>query len=351
LKWKVWYLSEAVRVYRLMEHFEGENLAQTTLIKRQHAEERYAEAVTELKASTTLEESKPLLAYLNTTKLTSPTNDNKTFIKSEDSDASNAILADLNTQIFTKSEDSKPAATTGDGKTRKPFTGFGNPPSSPPTPPFDSDPPPRDMSSDEVMRYRLTFKVINQARRNFLNQDYDLAERGFLELLNLPTTSKWQKARCHVFLASIPTRTDRVERARRALKMYRRFLHDSPEDQRCIKAVKDAEELVRRVLADTEMDNATAKNAASEEGKAATRVMRGDPKKRYSGGRLDTIVEGDSNSDDEIKRGATTKAELQTAMEEQHGFVAGMLSTVTSFLGLKRRREDDSATIGPRKQR
>jgi hypothetical protein len=75
-----------------------------------------------------------------------------------------------------------------------------------------SIPPLKDMSAIEVIRHRRAFRVINQARRNIFNSDYDLAERGNLELLNVERTSRWEKARCNVFLSSIKIKIERSEK-------------------------------------------------------------------------------------------------------------------------------------------
>jgi hypothetical protein len=170
--------------------------------------------------------------------------------------------------------------------------------------------------------------------------DYDLAERGFLELLRLQGTSEWQKARCHVYLASIQTRNDRAERARTALNMYRGFLRKWPEDERCITMVREAELLVKRVLAEIEWQNAVGQSLGTKKGCV---VMSGGLGDGHAGARLDTIVEGESEGGGEVETYATPPniPSPKEEEEQQVGFVAGVVGKVAAFLGLKRRREED----------
>lgn len=302
LEWKVWYLSESVRVYKLMEHFEGETPRKSTVIKRQYAEQRLAEAKDKLTASKAAKVSSPPSTQITKT-----------------------IQSATPPKTPPNPKGSRPVETSLRKKRRQPFTGFSSPFSNLPTPPTRFDPAPTDMSPSEIIKHRRTFKVINQARRNFFNGDYDVAERGFLELLNLQGTSEWQKARCHVFLASIKSRNDRAERARTALNMYRGFMRKWPEDQRCIVAVSEAEELEKRVLAEVEWENAAALNPEGEKWNAEVSDSTGPG--------LNTIVEAET--EDSTGEG---EGEIE---EERSGLVAGAVKKVATLLGLKRRREDD----------
>jgi hypothetical protein len=311
---KVWYLSEAVRVYKLMEHVEGETLSDTTRTMTQHAEER----LKEVKAEHNAAKAAAAKASLPGPKIISE------------------ILPGKPPKTPPNPKGPKAADNPIGKKTRKPFTGFGNPPSSPLTPPINLDPAPKGMSSFDVIRHRRTFKVINQARRNFFNGDYDLAERGYLELLNLEGTSAWQKARCQVFLASIQTRNDRAERAKTALNMYRGFLKEFPEDQRRIVAVREAEKLEKRVLAELEREKGAIGGNETENGHAGLGNGHTGLGNGHTG--LETISEVEGNGGNERENEETKQRDKE---KERVGFVAGVVGKVAGFLGLKRRREED----------
>lgn len=305
---KVWYLSEAVRIYKLIEHFErkeGKEPSNSTRNKTQHAEQRLQEAKAELDAANAAaaKTSPPGPKIISTILPSTPPNPTGP----------------------------KPADIPLGKKPRKPFTGFGNPPPSPSTPSRNLDPAPKGMSPLEVMRHRRTFKVINQARRNFFNGDIDLAERGYLQLLSFEETSAWQKARCNVFLASIETRDDRAERARTALNMYREFLKMYPEDQRCVVAVRDAKELLKRVLKEIGWE----KGARMSGGLGYGHPGLGNG---FVGSGLDAISEGEGESGSE---GGDEKIKQAKKGKEQSSFVAGVVGKVARLLGLKRTREDD----------
>jgi hypothetical protein len=309
---KVWYLSEAVRVYKLTEHIGRDNLSDSTRALKQHAEERLQEAKAEFDAAKAAAAAK-VVKIISTT-----------------------LPETERPKTPPNPKGPKPFEHAIGKRPRKPFTGFGNLPSTPPTPPTNLDPAPKGMSPIDVIRHRRTFKVINQARRHFFNGDYDLAERGYLELLNLEGTSPWQKARCHVFLASIPTRNDRAERARTALNMYRGFLKEFPEDQRRIDAVREAEKLLKRVLEELEWE----KGAMMSGGLGSGDIGLGNGHASFGSGHtgLETISEGNGNSEDQGENGKTKEKKKE---EEQSGLVAGVVERVAGFLGIKRRREEE----------
>lgn len=316
---KVWYLSEAVRVYKLMEHFEDDNPNDSTRTMKQHAEDSLQEAKAEHEAA-------KAAAAANVVKTISTILPEQTPPKTP-----------------TNPTGPKPFEPAIGKRPRKPFAGFGNPPSTPPTAPINLDPAPKGMSPIDVICHRRTFKVINQARRNFFNGDYYLAEHSYLELLNLERASPWQKARCHVFLASIQTRNDRAERARTAFNMYRGYLKEFPEDQRRIVAVREAEKLLKRVLEELEWEKGAVMSGGLANGHASpgnghtglTNVLTG-----ISNGHtgLETIPAGDGNNEDQ---GENDKTKDKKKEKEQAGFVAGVMKKVSSLLGLKRPREEE----------
>jgi Fe-S-cluster containining protein len=311
---KVWYLSEAVRVYKLMEHFEGDNPNDNTRTMKEHAGERLQKAKAELDAANAaaIKASRPGPKIFST------------------------ILPEkIPPKTPPNPKATKPLEVDINKRTSKPFTGLSNPPSTPPTPPISLDPAPKGMSPIDVIRHRRTFKVINQARRNFFNGDYDLAERGYLELLKFEGTSPWQKARCNVFLASIQTRNDRAERARTALDMYRGFLKEFPEDQRRIVAVGEAEKLLQRVLEEPEWDKGAVGN--NETGNGHTGLGNGHTGLSNEHTGLETISEGENCSKDE----GESEKKKEKKEEEEIGLVAGVVGKVASFWGIKRRREED----------
>jgi len=309
---KVWYLSEAVRVYKLMEHFEGDNPNDYTRTMKKHAGERLQEAKAELDA-----------AKAAAIKASRPGQKNFSTILSEKTPP----------KTPPNPKGAKPLEVGIGKRTSKSFTGFGNPLSTPPT---NLDPAPKGMSPIDVIRHRRTFKVINQARRNFFNGDYDLAERGYLELLKFEGTSPWQKARCNVFLASIQTRNDRAERARTALDMYRGFLKEFPEDQRRVVAVREAEKLLQRVLEELEWEKGVVGNNETGNGHAGLGNGHTGPSNGHTG--LETISKGEDYSKDE---GESEKKKEKKKEEEQTGLVAGVVGKVASFWRIKRRREED----------
>jgi hypothetical protein len=138
-EWKVWYLTEAVRLYKLIERGAGEIPDKTTATRRQHAQDVLAKADAELATSRKAAEK----ALQTTPEITKP------------------IQHSTPPKTPSNPKGPRPADINLGKKARKPYTGFGNPPSTPPTPTISLDPAPKGMSPVDVIKHRRTFKVIN----------------------------------------------------------------------------------------------------------------------------------------------------------------------------------------------
>lgn len=362
---KVWYASEAVRICKLDQYKKKRSIEPTLDMKEKLA---YAEEC--LKAAKA--------AYDAAKSVTPPQQTGSKFVrplnpvtprsspKAGDTTPSSLKTTNYSPEIRSKPttppqqngpkfiKPATPSTSPRAGRTTpssshttvsSPPTRSNLPPNTTPTPTrphLDLAPP--GLTPAEIQAHRRTFRTINSARRAFHAGNFSLSELTCLELLRVPDTSIWQQARAHVFLARIPWRHDRVERAGMALAIYRvvEGMHRGGRNEsRARDARVQAEGFERAMVVSVERGAGRGVVRRGEGGVAATvdslkgvgLQMTGE---RMCGGKIDVVSDGE-----ETEWSRNQRASQSGDGNQRGGFVAGVVNKFKSILGIKRRRDED----------